>query len=314
MRYTTLLRRGDVEGADRALAMFARIAREMRVREWLWHHDRLKAQRAFAAGRLEEAERQFTELWAQSQRLQLPYGPMLYATQLNALSVERTGMRLSAGGTNDYDDGWSWARDIAIYRAQRILLWIQFGDLERARESLAALAENKCAGVMRDSNFLFTTSRLAQAAVTLDMRDAATELYAALQPYAGLYAISDFVFSLGSVSHFLGLLAKLLEQRTEARQHFERAIEANLATGHNLFALRARVGLADLLSTGRSRGERAEALTLVNDVREEAQRSGLNALRAEAQFTADRLASTSSRLTRVEHDDKAARNKRMRLR
>jgi tetratricopeptide (TPR) repeat protein len=239
---------------------------------------------------------------------------MLYATQLNALSVERTGMRLSAGGTSDYDDGWSWARDIAIYRAGRIHLWIQFGDLDRARESLAALAENKCAGVTRDSNFLFTTARLAQAASALDMREAATELYEAVQAYAGLYAVSDFVFSLGSMSYFLGLLAKQLELRTEARQYFERAIQANLATGHDLFALRARSGLADLLSTDRSRAERAEAITLANEVRTEAQRRGLNALRAEAQLTADRLASTPSRLTRAELDPKAARNKRMRLR
>jgi hypothetical protein len=288
----------------------------MRVREWQWHHDRLKAQRALAAGRLEQAERQFTELWSQSQRLQLPYGAMLYATQLNALSVERTGQRLSAGLAADFDDGWSWARDIAIYRAQRLLLAIQHGDLERARESLTGLAANRYAAVARDSNFLFTASRLAQAAVALEDREAAAGLYEVLSPYAGLFAVSDFVFSLGEVSHYLGLLAKHLDLRADARQHFERAIESNQRTGHDLFALHARNGLAELLSTSRSRLERTEGLELANDVRTEAQRLGLNALRAAAQLTLDRLApSTSgSRLTRPELEDQSARSKRMRLR
>jgi eukaryotic-like serine/threonine-protein kinase len=318
VRYATLLRRGDVEGADRALAIFGRIAREMRVREWQWHHDRLKAQRALAAGRLDEAERQFTELWSQSQRLQLPYGAMLYATQLNALSVERTGQRLSAGMASDFDDGWSWARHIAIYRAQRLLLAIQHGDLQRARESLRSLAADRFAAVTRDSNFLFAASRLAQASVALDDRETAASLYEILVPYAGLFAVSDFVFSLGDVSHYLGLLAKQLEMRTEARRHFEHAIESNSRTGHDLFALRARWGLADLLSTSRSRLERSESLELASDVRMAAQRLGLNPLRAAAQLTIDQLsASTStpaSRLPRSEHEDKAARNKRMRLR
>jgi DNA-binding winged helix-turn-helix (wHTH) protein len=316
MRYSTLLRRGDTQGADRTLATFGRIAREMRVREWQWHLDRLKAQRALAAGRLEEAERHFTELWSQSQRLQLPYGAMLYATQLNALSVERTGQRLSAGMAIDFDDGWSWARDIAIYRAQRLLLAIQHGDLQRAHEWLTSLAANRFAAVARDSNFLFTASRLAQAAVALEDREAAAVLYEVLSPYAGLFAVSDFVFSLGDVSHYLGVLAKLLDLRAEARQHFERAIESNLRTGHDLFALRARHGLAELLSTSRSRLERTEGLDLANEVRTEAQRLGLNALRAAAQLTIDRLASSTStsRLTRPELEDKSARSKRMRLR
>jgi hypothetical protein len=83
-----------------------------------------------------------------------------------------------------------------------------------------------------------------------------------------------------------------------------------------LFALHARNGLAELLSTSRSRLERAEGLDLANEVRTDAQRLGLNALRAAAQLTLDRLATStsSSRLTRPELEEQSARGKRMRLR
>jgi DNA-binding winged helix-turn-helix (wHTH) protein len=320
VRYLTLLRRGDVAGADRALAMFGRAAREMRVREWLWHHDRLKAQRALAAGRLDEAERQFNELWIESQRLHLPYGAMLYASQLSALSIERTGQRLPAGMSNENDDLWRWARDIPIYRAQRILLAIQNGERDRARDELRALAIDKFAPLPRDSNFLFATARLARAAVELNERDAAADLYEVLRPYGALFAISDFSFSLGSVSHHLGVLARALDLPVEARQHFELALDANLRTGHELFSLHSRLGLAELMADSRSRLERAEALALATEVRAAAQRYGLNGLRASAVVAVERLAAaTNARITRSGVDrsrslDKTVRGKRVRIR
>jgi hypothetical protein len=245
---------------------------------------------------------------------------MLYAAQLNALSVERTGQRLSAGMSNENGDAWSWARDIPLYRTQRMLLAIQWGEREAARENLLALAQNKYAAVTRDSNFLFAAARLGQAAVTLEERDAAKDLYELLQPYAALFAISDFSFSLGSVSYYLGLLARSLELRTEARQHFETALDANLRTGHELFSWHSRFALAELMSDSRSRLERAEALALATEVRAAAQRYGLNGLRAAAVVTAERLtAVTSARITRTGLErtrslDKTARGRRIRMR
>lgn len=319
VRYQTLMRRGDVTAADRALATFGRASRDMRVREWTWHYERLKAQRALAAGRLDEAERQFNELWSESQRLHLPYGGMLYAAQLNALSIERTGQRLPAGIAADNGDPWAWAHDIPVYRTQRIMLAIQHGEVDAARENLRSLAQNDYAAVTRDGNFLFAAARLAQGVVLLDEREAAASLYQVLQPYAALFALSDFSFSLGSIAYYLGILARFLDRPVEARSHFEAAITANASTGHELFTLHARHALAELLSDSRARLERAQALALATEVRAAAQRFGLNGLRAAATVTAERLAAASStRITRagLSHSiDKTARNKRpMRLR
>jgi DNA-binding winged helix-turn-helix (wHTH) protein len=320
VRYQTLLRRGDVSGADRALAIMGRAAREMRMREWSWHCERLKAQRALAAGRLDEAERQFNELWAQSQRLHLPYGAMLYGAQLNALSIERTGQRLPAGMGNENGDPWSWARDIPTYRTHILMLAIQRGDRDNAVGTLRELAANNCAALTRDSNFLFGATRLAQAAVALGERQAATDLYAVLQPYAALFAISDFCFSVGSVAYYLGLLARSLEQPAKAKQHFEFAIDQNARTGHELFALHAQFGLAELMADSRSRLERADAVQLASLVRVGAQRFGLHGLRAAAIATSERLAIVPSAripragLERSRAFDKTARGKRARIR
>jgi DNA-binding winged helix-turn-helix (wHTH) protein/tetratricopeptide (TPR) repeat protein len=320
VRYQTLLRRGDVAGADRALAAFGRMGRDLRVREWVWHFERLKGQRLFSAGRLDEAERQFNELWGDSQRLHLPYGPLLYAAQLSALSLARTGQRLPTGLGDDHGDPWSWARDIPVYRAQRILVLIHRGELDAARDDLLAIAANNYAALTRDSNFLFASTRLVEAAVVLNEVGAIADLYAVLQPYAALMAISDFTFSLGSISHYLGVLAEALERRTEARQHFETAIEANARTGEELACQQTRFSLASLLADSRSRAERAEALTIASEVRAAAQRYGMNALRTSSANLIERIAATTSarvgraQLPQTGSLEKTARGKRIRLR
>jgi hypothetical protein len=317
VRFQTLLRRGDAVAADRSLAMFGRAARDMRVREWSWHYERLRAQRALAAGRLEEAERQFNELWAESQRLHLPYGAMLYAAQLNALSIERTGQRLPAGMADAQGDPWAWARDIPIYRVQRLLLDLQSGERDGAREQLRSLAANGCAAITRDSNFLFAIARLGSAAIELREHESIETLYEVLLPYAGLFALSDFSFSLGSVSYYLGNLAKYLERRADAKQHFEAAIAANSSTGHELFAYRARCALAALLSESKSRTERSEGLALANEVRAAAQTYGLNALRADATAIIERASASSATIAEATLSrslEKPSRNKRLRMR
>jgi hypothetical protein len=236
------------------------------------------------------------------------------------LSVERTGQRLSAWMWNEHGGAWNWARDIPVYRTQRMLLAIQHGEGEAARENLRDLALNKYAAVTRDSNFLFAAARLAQAAVALEEREAAADLYEVLQPYAALFAISDFSFSLGSVSYYLGVLARSMELRTEARQHFETGLDANLRTGHELASWHSRLALAELMSDSRSRLERTEALALASEVRAAAQRYGLNGLRAAAVVTVERLtAATGARITRTGLErarplDKTVRGRRMRMR
>ncbi len=294
IRYQVHLRRGDVTAAERALATFGRMARELRARDWQWHHDRMVAQRALQAGRVDEAERQFNELWAQSQRLHLPYGAMLYAAQLNALSIERTGRRLAASAPDTGSDPWKWAQDIPTYRTERILLAIQYGEIDSARAMFRGLAANKFAALTRDSNFLFAGVRLALAAISLREPEAAADLYEILAPYADLFAVSDFAFSLGCVAHYLGLLARFLEQRTEARAHLLHAIDRNLGTHHELRGLRSRLALAELLAESRSRQERAEALALASDVRAGAQRYGMNELRASAVVVAERLSAAGN--------------------
>ncbi|HKP59297.1 MAG TPA: AAA family ATPase [Polyangiales bacterium] len=299
VKYQTLLRRGDLVSADRALAEFGGMARAQRSRELVWHHDRLLAQRALAAGRLDEAERQFNDLFSEGQRLHLPYGPLLYGASLNALSVERTGRRLGPGVSQPAGN-LKWAQDIPTYRTERILLSIQYNERENAQREFLSVAADGFKALTRDSNFLFAAVRLALAAVALEERSAAAELYAILQPYASLIALSDFSFSLGSVSYYLGVLARFLGMRAEARAHFERAIESNQSSDNPLHCLRSRLALAELLAENASRADRAQALALASEVRAAAQRYGTNAVRAQAVAVAERLsAAGSARLNRA---------------
>ncbi|HKU38967.1 MAG TPA: AAA family ATPase [Polyangiales bacterium] len=289
VKYQTLVRPGDVAGAERALDLMGSMASELRARELRWHHDRMRAQRLLSAGNLDEAERQFTELFSQSERLHLPYGAMLYGAQLNALSIERTGRRLGPGVSQSPSNPWKWAQDIPAYRAERVLLSIQYNEPETARREFSSMAEDGFEVITRDSNFLFAAVRLALAGVALEERAASNTLYELLAPYAEQIVFSDYSFSLGSVSYYLGVLARFLGLRVEAREHFERANEINVRTANQLHALRSRLALAELLADSASRTERARALALASEVRAAAQRFGTNAVRAQAVAVAERL-------------------------
>jgi hypothetical protein len=294
-RYHVLFRRGDVAAADRALAAFGQIGRELRVREWVWHHDRLRAQRLLQAGRLDQAQREFDELWARSQRLRLPYAAIFYGAQLSALNVERNGRRLTAEATHTRHEAWKWARHMPAWRTERVLVLLETGDHVQARREFRALAEHGFAAVTRDSSCLFVFAKLSIAAVILQDHSAARDLHAALEPYANLIALSDFSFSLGCVSHFLGMLARFLTRRAQAREYFEVALDTNTRVGDELQALRSRLALAHLLGESRSRRDQARAEALIAEVSALAEPCGAYSLHGAAASLRERLFAHSPR-------------------
>jgi hypothetical protein len=87
-------------------------------------------------------------------------------------------------------------------------------------------------------------------------------------------------YYLGSVSHFLGLLADALGRSVRAGAHFDRALELNRAMGYRAGVVRT------LLAHGRLNtrlGHRRAARDLLSRARDEAQTLGMNAALADAE-------------------------------
>jgi DNA-binding winged helix-turn-helix (wHTH) protein len=293
-RYQALMRRGDRAGAERALDAFARIACELRMRPVAWHADRLRAQRLLQAGKLDEAERRFNELWVEAKRLREPFAPVFYRAQMYALNLERTGKRLSAS-FRERPDERSWARNLPGARTQRVLFAIEADELGTARREFHALAEQRFEAVTGDSNGLSSLAQLALVAVTLSEHDDAVVLRALLEPYAELNAINGLHFSIGCVARYLAVIERMLGEPARAREYCETAIAVNTRTGHELERLRACLELAEVLADSRSSGERLRAHALAAEVHATAQGYGALALCRAAKQLDARLAASGIR-------------------
>jgi hypothetical protein len=125
--------------------------------------------------------------------------------------------------------------------------------------------------------------------VTLEDRAAALALHTVLSPYAALFAVSDLTFSLGSVAHYLGLLARFLHKPKQAREHFEAALETNRRCGHLLHVPRNQLALAQLLGESRADTDRKRAQALASEVFAAAESTGSQVLRAAAASLSERL-------------------------
>jgi DNA-binding winged helix-turn-helix (wHTH) protein/tetratricopeptide (TPR) repeat protein len=281
-RYHALLQRGDMVAAQRALEAFGQTARVLRVGEAVWQYERLRAQQRFQAGELERAAVRFHELARESRELCLGYGPFFYGSQLNELSRERTG-RLLARMFDHTDAAWKLVEIVPSYQAERISYLIEVASLDEARVAFSALAQNDFAGVTGNGSYLFTLSKLAMAAPLLANKEAASALYDRLRAYPHYNPANGLTFCLGSVSYFLGVLARFLGRPAPAEAHFEEALVMNERIGYEPQLLRTQLALAGMLARTPSRARRERAAELVSNVRARAAELGMSALQSEAE-------------------------------
>jgi hypothetical protein len=105
------------------------------------------------------------------------------------------------------------------------------GDLPEARALLESYLAARAA-TTRDSEWLPEMVQAAQAAELTGHREAATEVYAHLAPYAGLFAVEGILAaSWGCVDAYLAALAHMLGRPEAARRHLDSAIALNETAG-----------------------------------------------------------------------------------
>jgi DNA-binding winged helix-turn-helix (wHTH) protein/tetratricopeptide (TPR) repeat protein len=286
-RYLAFLQRADLVGAERALTAFGEVAHAMRMPEAIWQFESYRALLRFHAGELEYAETRFNELNDQASRLRITYARFKYAYQRSALRMERRGHPWFAGHPEPlHEADWTWARAIPCYRADRILQLLDSGAAAEARVDFTALAADGFQSVNRDHTYLYTMSKLALAAVELDDTEQARVLYETLLPYARYNPVHGWGFFLGSVSYFLGVLARYRGDTTAAVGHFEVALGIHRELGYKAQILRTELALAELSDVspaGTGRRNRASA----RQVGAAARKLGLVGLAERATLIAD---------------------------
>jgi hypothetical protein len=118
----------------------------------------------------------------------------------------------------------------------------------------------------------------------------AESLYELLRPYPNHNTPNGFGFYMGSVSHFLGLLAKLLGRAGDAARHFERALANNERLGCLPQVARTQVALAELLAEQPGRAARLRTNALLSDAATTARRLEMSPLVTHVDRLRSRLA------------------------
>jgi hypothetical protein len=295
-RYCALLQLGDIPRADSVLENFGRVARLLRRPEAVWHYERMSALRLHHAGEFEQAEARFHELFVQSRRLRLPYGPMHAVMHASAVAYDRIGLETLSGA------GWKteldWAEAIPSFQAHWVRFLMEIGRREEARQAFNAMARDGFQNVTKEIGYLNALAHLSLVAVWLRDMAAAEQLYSLLRPYPNYNTPNGFQYCLGSVSHYLGLLARLFGRDRDAILHLEDALAMNERMGYVPLALRSKAALGDLLSDSRRAQDVARGTALLDAAEAAARRLDMAPLLTQIERSRSRQQESESPVSR----------------
>lgn len=172
------------------------------------------------------------------------------------------------------DDGTIVLReaDCPYRRARKIRSLVEIGAIERARGALEELPAANLERLPHDRDYLATLVHLAIASITTGSTAHAEALYALLSPYPHLHAADLSFHCDGSVSHFLGTLARSLGRGQKAEEHLEVALEQNERAGFAGRACHSAYELASIWAHSTRREQKARARALLTRVSDAASR------------------------------------------
>ena len=233
------LERGDNRAIQVAYEHFTRVARDLH--EPGYEHLALAWDTMFAHlhGRLDEAERLAGAAYALAPRVVGLDALELFAGQL--FFIRRDQHRLPE--LLPSIAGYVHSNQLAAWRAAFTLALIADEDLERARHSFELSAAGEFDDIPRDLWWLSAMVMLAESAALLRDRVRAERIYALLSPYADRSAQLAFAIHLGSVHHYLGLLASAMDRPSVAAEHYEKALERHVAMSARTLAERTRAAM-----------------------------------------------------------------------
>ncbi len=253
-----LLQRGEVEKAREHLDRCTVLTEERRQPFELWQAAVCRATLALLVGDFTQAESLATEACTIGQAARLPNAEVM-------LSIQIFRLRLEQGRLEEIEPIiLEFARTMAHIPAARgplALAYAHMGRLDEARRAFDAVASARFANYPRDSNWLTGLTDAAHVCWFLDDQERAKPLYELLQPHAELAVIGSwFAACSGTVSHYLGLLAAVLERWDDAERQFAAAESKYGTMGANALLARVRIDRAETLLRSGDQSDKAETL------------------------------------------------------
>ncbi len=273
------LEMGDLDGALEAFAVYDRRGTEARTPRVLWHIGVVRACLAILRGSLGEAE----SLAGEARELGIVPEP---ANAFQFFGIQLFEIRRAQGRSQELAPVFEQLAEqvgevMPVWRCARALARSEGGRHEEARAEVELLRARGFDHIPRDANWLPAISSLAIVCRGSGCPEAAEDLYERLLQKAGqMIVVATSASCLGSVDHFLGLLAAACERHDEAAEHFERALELHDRMGAPILAARTRFELATTLSKRGADGDAQRARSLAAESASRLEALGLPPLEA----------------------------------
>jgi hypothetical protein len=269
-RVADLLECGDFDAADAQIDAFANALLPGAHARFHWYVWLYRAMRSMVEGRLDDASSEVEKARAFGIRAGAFNVGTSYAVQTFFLARDRGAL----GGVADLLDAFADSQPAQpAWRVAALFARVEAGEpVADAREQLDAFLADDCAA-LPDNGFLLTNYvLLAETCARLGAVEEARTLYRLLLPYRDrVVVVSRVLACLGSVEHFLALLATTTGDLDAARAHVHAA-----RAGHDALRspiLRTRTDLAEVALL-RAVGDDAKADTIATAVAETADAHG----------------------------------------
>jgi eukaryotic-like serine/threonine-protein kinase len=227
-RTRALLTLGDIAACDREIQACERLHGAVGSSYMAWWTKILQLQRAIGDGRFDDARAGEAALGSEVSR-NAPHVNFQYLLRLQRLEHARAKGELASAA----DQVERFAEDFSFignHQFWRALLFTAQGDRPRAQEALDRIATWMRGEHRRGENFLYYLCSIAEMCVAAQDTRLGAVSYDALLPYARLNACNGVAY-LGSVAHYLAILAVLLSRFDDAATHFEAAAAFNRQLG-----------------------------------------------------------------------------------
>lgn len=280
-RIISSIQRGDQNAVQEAIDCYGMIARKFRSVEIAWYHERMSIVQRMNAGELDGISEAISELNKRAEGIGLQVGRMLCTMDMQVLlSLAGDIQPLAAVlrerlGFTESDPQGLWA-----LKVQHL---VEFGLLEEAKAALRAVPAARIYELPADLSYLDTLARLTLGSVAVEAMDYVEALYQLLEPYPEYYAAGVSYHCIGSVSYFLGILARTLGRHRKAVAHLEDALEQNARFNLKVQVVRTRCELARTLAYDTTRTATKRARLFIQQAREDARKMGMHTLFDEAE-------------------------------
>ncbi len=228
-RFLDLTELGRVYEADRELAVYERLAGQLRVPRYRWRARFYRTMRMLLEGRFAEAEQLALQAMTEEERFKPADAGQVFGTQLGTLRREQDRAAEMEPVLQNLVDRYAAA---PAFRAGLALAHADMGRLADARDGFETFAVDQFQSVPRDYVWLPSLVILAEVCARLGDGARAATLYDLLRPYAPrTVLIGAGVVCWGALDRFLGSLAVTAGNQEAGRRHLEEALRMNTRMG-----------------------------------------------------------------------------------